>query len=97
MSHAPLSITILLADDDADDRMMAREALEESRLTNALVTVDDGEELLEYLSYRGRYEGVTHKRPGLILLDLNMPRTADSKLCTTRTEHCRLTASSRSS
>jgi CheY-like chemotaxis protein len=74
MSHAPVSITILLADDDADDRMMAREALEESRLTNPLVTVDDGEELLEYLTYRGRYAGGTHKRPGLILLDLNMPR-----------------------
>jgi CheY-like chemotaxis protein len=74
MSHSPVSITILLADDDADDRMMAREALEESRLTNPLVTVDDGEELLEYLTYRGRYAGATHKRPGLILLDLNMPR-----------------------
>jgi CheY-like chemotaxis protein len=74
MSHAAVSITILLADDDADDRLMAREALEESRLTNPLVTVDDGEELLEYLCYRGRYEGATHKRPGLILLDLNMPR-----------------------
>jgi CheY-like chemotaxis protein len=74
MSHPAVSITILLADDDADDRLMAREALEESRLTNPLVTVDDGEELLEYLCYRGRYAGATHKRPGLILLDLNMPR-----------------------
>jgi len=68
-------ITILLADDDADDRELAREALEESRLLNALHTVHDGEELIDYLQRRGRYaaEGAA-PRPGLILLDLSMPR-----------------------
>jgi CheY-like chemotaxis protein len=67
-------ITILLADDDPDDRMMARDALEESRLSNPLVTVEDGEELLEYLQAKGRYAGMVNNRPGIILLDLNMPR-----------------------
>ena len=68
-------ITILLADDDADDRMMAAEALAESRLANDLRFAEDGEELMDYLHRRGRYsEPADAPRPGLILLDLNMPR-----------------------
>ena len=68
-------ITILLADDDEDDRLMAREALEASKLANDLRTVEDGEELMDYLCRRGRYAAPPHApRPGLILLDLNMPR-----------------------
>ncbi len=67
-------ISILLADDDADDRLMASEALEESRLANELITVGDGEELMEYLQRKGRFEGRVSEQPGLILLDLNMPR-----------------------
>ncbi len=70
----PTPISILLADDDADDRLMAAEALEESRLANELVTVEDGEELMEYLRRTGRFEGRDSPQPGLILLDLNMPR-----------------------
>ncbi len=69
------SITILLADDDADDRMMAEEALEESRLANDLRWVEDGEQLMDYLYRRGEYtDPAVSPRPGLILLDLNMPR-----------------------
>jgi len=69
------SITILLADDDADDRMMASDALEESRLANDLRCVEDGEELMDYLHRRGKYAAPNDApRPGLILLDLNMPR-----------------------
>jgi len=69
------SITILLADDDADDRMMASEALEESRLANDLRCVEDGEELMDYLLRRGKYsQPESAPRPGLILLDLNMPK-----------------------
>ena len=75
MSNNARSITILLADDDADDRMMAGEALEESRLANDLRFVEDGEELMDYLCRRGRYAAPeVAPRPGLILLDLNMPR-----------------------
>ena len=71
----PKSITILLADDDADDRMLAQDALKESRLANDLRFVEDGEELMDYLRQRGKYaaDGAA-PTPGLILLDLNMPR-----------------------
>ncbi len=69
------SITILIADDDADDRMMAREALEECRLANEVHFVEDGVELLAYLRRQGRYaDPKSSPRPGLILLDLNMPK-----------------------
>jgi CheY-like chemotaxis protein len=69
------AITILLADDDPDDRMLAKEAFVESRLRNQLEMVEDGEELMDYLHNRGKYSGTSKKpRPDLILLDLNMPR-----------------------
>src|SRR5690242_476586 len=75
MNVATRPITILLADDDPDDCLLAREALEESRLANDLHVVGDGEELLDYLHRRGAYEDpASSPRPGLILLDLNMPR-----------------------
>ncbi len=68
-------ITILMADDDPDDCMLAKEALEENRLANGLRFVGDGEELMDYLYQRGNYkEPVAAPRPGMILLDLNMPR-----------------------
>lgn len=65
-------IMILMADDDADDRILTKEALEESRVLNELRFVEDGEELMDYLKKRGKYNDAP--RPGLILLDLNMPR-----------------------
>ncbi len=68
-------ITILMADDDADDRLLTQEALEESRLANDLRFVEDGEELMDYLCRRDKYVNPDlSPRPGLILLDLNMPR-----------------------
>jgi CheY-like chemotaxis protein len=68
-------ITILMADDDDDDRMLAKEALAECRLANDLHFVEDGEELIDYLCYRGQYsDPQSAPRPGLILLDLNMPK-----------------------
>jgi two-component system, response regulator len=75
MSKDRKPITILLADDDPEDRMLARDALEESRVSNTLDTVVDGEELMDYLNRRGSYESLKgNPLPGLILLDLNMPR-----------------------
>jgi CheY-like chemotaxis protein len=69
------SIIILVADDDEEDRMLVREALEESRLANNLKFVVDGEELMTYLRNQGQYADKTrYPTPGLILLDLNMPR-----------------------
>ena len=75
MSSERRPITILLADDDEDDRLLARDALAESRLSNHLHMVSDGEELMDYLLRRGEYaEPAESPRPGLILLDLNMPK-----------------------
>ena len=68
-------ITIVVADDDADDRLLIGDALEESELNNLVSFVEDGEELMEYLHRTGPYENLKGKPyPGLILLDLNMPR-----------------------
>lgn len=67
--------TILMADDDEDDCLLAREALAESRLVNNLYIVQDGEQLMDYLYQRGKYsDRHSAPRPGLILLDLNMPK-----------------------
>ena len=69
------SITILVAEDDEDDRLLMQEALEENRLANDLHFVEDGEELMDYLLQRGNYsDPKSAPRPSLILLDLNMPR-----------------------
>lgn len=68
-------IEILIADDDAEDRMLIRDALNESRLKNGLQFVEDGEQLLDYLYNRGKFsDKEKYPRPGIILLDLNMPK-----------------------
>lgn len=71
--HKPF--TILLADDDPEDRLLTRDALTESRCANQLDTVEDGEELMDYLRRQGKFAHLAGTPlPGLILLDLNMPR-----------------------
>ena len=68
-------IVILLADDDEEDRMLACDALAESRLSNEIYCVTDGEDLMDYLHRRGKYvPPAPAPRPGIILLDLNMPK-----------------------
>lgn len=62
-----------MADDDEDDYLLTKKALKESMLLNTLIRVRDGEELLDYLYGRGSYKNDA-VRPGVILLDLNMPR-----------------------
>jgi CheY-like chemotaxis protein len=70
-----MPITILMADDDADDRRLTQEALEEGRLINEVKFVDNGEELMDYLRHQGKFAPPAEApRPGLTLLDLNMPR-----------------------
>ena len=70
-SHVP----ILVADDDLDDCQMIKEALQESRLINDIQFVHDGEELTNYLHHKGKFsEEKKYPLPGLILLDLNMPK-----------------------
>ena len=75
MTKKPRPITILMADDDPDDRQMTKEAFEEARLANELRFVEDGEELMDYLLRRGKYaDPASSPRPAILLLDLNMPK-----------------------
>ena len=74
MSPQKEPVVILMADDDDDDFMLTQKALKASKLLNELVRVRDGEELLDYLLGRGDFKDTVTKRPGIILLDLNMPR-----------------------
>jgi len=70
-----IKINVLMADDDEDDRLMTKEALDETPLGSNLRFVEDGEELLDYLFQRNKYsDPETAPRPDLILLDLNMPK-----------------------
>lgn len=69
------SILILMADDDEDDVLLTQKALKQGKLLNDLHCVQDGEELMDYLLHRGVYTDASQApRPGVILLDLNMPR-----------------------
>lgn len=75
MMRSTHPIRILVAEDDADDRMMIKDAFEESRLGNPVDFVEDGVQLMDYLQRQGDYASLTeHPYPGFILLDLNMPR-----------------------
>ena len=90
MTERPISI--LVADDDPDDRMMIQEAFTENRIANQVVFVEDGEQLMAYLRREGLFaEHKDEPFPGVILLDLNMPKKdgrealkelkADPELC----------------
>jgi CheY-like chemotaxis protein len=73
MSYKP--VTILMADDDPDDRMLAEDALKEARLSNEIRFVEDGQALMDYLRQKNQYaKPETSPRPSIILLDLNMPK-----------------------
>ncbi len=75
MNTAPKPITILMADDAPGDRVLAAEALKDARVLNDILFVENGEELMDYLLLRGKFAPPAHApRPGLILLDLNMPK-----------------------
>jgi CheY-like chemotaxis protein len=66
---------IVMAEDDMDDQLLIKDALAECQWEADLRFVENGEELLDYLNHRGKYEDPeAAPRPGLILLDLNMPR-----------------------
>lgn len=75
MKNSNKPVAILMAEDDPDDRFLSEEALKEARVINELHVVEDGEELMDYLFRRGRFESpASSPRPGLILLDLNLPK-----------------------
>lgn len=67
MSAARTKLQILIADDDAEDRMLISDALRESKYRDHISQVENGEELIDFLHQET-------KRPDLILLDLNMPK-----------------------
>ncbi len=68
-------VTILVADDDPDDRKLTQEAFSESKLANDLRFVEDGVEVFDYLNRRGKFaDPATSPWPSILLLDLNMPR-----------------------
>ena len=71
-----IPVTILICDDDEDDRMLTQQALEDAHISNDVRFVEDGVQLLDYLFQRGAFAGEQGlaPRPGLILLDLNMPK-----------------------
>lgn len=75
MKLGAMAITVLVADDDPDDRQLTREAFDDCQIGNPLHFVADGDELMDYLHRRGRFaDEEAYPMPGLVLLDLNMPR-----------------------
>ena len=69
------NVNILVAEDDAEDRMLLKDALEDACQHTILHFVADGEELVDYLYNRGRFaDKAKYPTPAIILLDLNMPR-----------------------
>ena len=63
---------ILLVEDNEDDILLEQEALADAKLVNLMLVVRDGEEALAYLRGQGKYQNA--RLPGLILLDINMPK-----------------------
>lgn len=90
MTEALKPIDILLVEDDPGDVLMTQEAFEHHKIRNSLHVVSDGAEALQFVRREPPYEDAP--RPGLILLDLNLPRKdgrevlaelkADQELCT---------------
>lgn len=75
MNKTEKTITILIAEDDPDDRLIVKDAFEEARVYNIIHYVEDGEELMDYLYSRGKYSWPNNMlRPDIILLDLNLPK-----------------------
>ncbi|GAB4028068.1 response regulator [Spirosoma koreense] len=74
MHRKPASVTILIADDDIDDRLFMDRALRQSGYSQVIQFVEDGEELMHYLRREGRYNEHNAPWPDLLILDLNMPR-----------------------
>jgi CheY-like chemotaxis protein len=71
------AVSILIADDDPDDKILIKEAFNENFLLTDISFVDNGEELMNFLQRKGKYSAkqeVEFRLPDLILLDLNMPR-----------------------
>ena len=78
-------VEILLVEDNPGDARLAIEALKDAKVRNNLAIVTDGEQALDYLHRRGKYENAT--RPDLVLLDLNLPRKSGREVLCEVKEH----------
>ncbi len=67
-------VQIHMCDDDEDDKLLFRDAMEEANMLNRLTFTQDGQDLMDYLNRKGPYSKQKHALPDIILLDLNMPR-----------------------
>ncbi len=68
-------VSIHMCDDDPDDRLLLKEALQEANVQNDIDYTEDGEQLMRFLRREGEFENLKGQpMPGLILLDLNMPK-----------------------
>jgi two-component system response regulator len=67
-------VTIALVEDNPDDVELALHALQRNNIVNPLEILRDGQEALDYLFYTGKYSNSTHPLPGIILLDLKLPK-----------------------
>jgi CheY-like chemotaxis protein len=75
MSETPKPNVIVMAEDDADDRLLVKDAMAECQWNAEIRFVENGEQLMDYLKHRGNFvDPETAPRPGLVILDLNMPR-----------------------
>ena len=74
MHRKPTTMTVLIADDDADDRMFLEQAMRQNGYTQRIEFVEDGEQLMDYLRQQGPYNDQNAPWPNLLILDLNMPR-----------------------
>lgn len=75
MKKEKKSVVIVVAEDDPEDCLFIKDAFKEGLLVNGLRFVEDGEELMDYLRHVGKFKDPSSSpRPGIILLDLNMPK-----------------------
>src|SRR5690349_11389709 len=72
LTHNDQPVAILIVDDDPDCRMIIRDAISASKVSNSIYEVGDGAEALEFLKRKGRHAQAP--RPGLIFMDIEMPR-----------------------
>lgn len=75
MAAPKQSVLIMLVEDDDGHRLLIRENLKAGGIVNDVVEMHDGQEALDYLQHRGKYqEAASAQKPGLILLDIKMPK-----------------------